>query len=318
MKIVQTLAAICAASALVSLTVPARAAEPAAAVPVQQGTGHRFVCADYSGRKLFIVGADGKVQWEYTDTGPCSDVWGLPNGNILFSTGHGVKEVSLDKKTVFEYRSASEVYACQRLANGNTFVGECNAGRLLEIAPDGKTIVKEVRLLPVGKNGGHSYMRNARVLANGHYLVAHYGEGVVREYAGDGKVLRSIPAPGSPHSATQLANGNVLIATGDRKCPEGPQVFEVDPTGKTVWELKDGDLPGIKFAVMTGFHRLPNGNTVISNWLGHKKFGTAPHLAEVTPDKKVVWTFADHQTMKAVSNVQILDLPATTDAAIVH
>ncbi len=313
MKIVRTLMSICAASVGVTL-----AAEPASPAPIQQRTGHRFVCADYVGHKLFIVGADGKVEWEYTDAGACSDVWGLPNGNVLFSTGHGVKEVSPDKKTVFEYKSASEVYACQRLANGNTFVGECNAGCLREIAPDGKTIVKEVRLLPAGKNGGHSYIRNARVLTNGHYLVAHYGEGVVREYDGAGKGVRCIPAPGGPHSAAQLANGNVLIATGDHKCPEGPRVFEVDPSGKTVWELKDGDLPGIKFAFMTGFHRLQNGNTVISNWLGHKKFGTSPHLAEVTPDKRVAWTFADHQTVKTISSVQILDLPATTDATIVH
>ena len=86
-----------------------------------------------------------------------------------------------DKEVVFEYQSASEIYACQRLPNGNTFIGECNAGRLLEVEPSGK-VVKEIRLLPEGKDGGHLYMRNARRLANGHYLVAHYGDDVVREY----------------------------------------------------------------------------------------------------------------------------------------
>jgi hypothetical protein len=76
-----------------------------------------------------------------------------------------------------------------------------------------------------------------------------------------------------------------------------------------VWEVKDGDLPNIKLFFMTAFQRLPNGNTVISNWVGHKHFGEGPHLIEVTPDKKVVWTFADHQTMKTISSVQLLDLP---------
>src|ERR1035437_7964064 len=85
------------------------------------------------------------------------------------------------KSVVFNYESSSEIYACQRLANGNTFVGECNAGRLLELAPDGK-VIKQIRLLPEGKDGGHPYMRTARRSAHGHYLVTHYGEQVVREY----------------------------------------------------------------------------------------------------------------------------------------
>jgi len=44
-------------------------------------------------------------------------------------------------------------------------------------------IVKEVRILPDSvKDGGHAYMRNARRLDNGNFLVAHYGLKVVREY----------------------------------------------------------------------------------------------------------------------------------------
>ena len=61
---------------------------------------------------------------------------------------------------------------------------------------------------------------------------------------------------------------------------------------------------------MAGLQRLSNGNTVCSNWLGHSQFGNAPHLIEITPDKKVVWTFADHKTMKTVSSIQLLDVPA--------
>lgn len=277
--------------------------------------GHRFACTDYSGQKVFVVGTDGRVEWEMATDGNGNDLWALANGNLLFTTGHGVKEVTPEKKTVFEYVSKSEIYACQRLANGNTFVGECNAGRLLEVAPDGK-IAKEVRLLPAGKDGGHAYYRNARQLADGHYLVAHYGDQAVREYAADGQLVREIPAPGGPHTAVRLANGNTLISCGDMKSETGPRIFEVDPAGKTVWEVKNGDLPGIKLAFITGFQRLPNGNTLMSNWLGHGKFGTAPQLIEVTPEKQVVWTFDDPRTMKTISSVQVLDLPA--EAPIFH
>jgi hypothetical protein len=236
----------------------------------------------------------------------------------LFNTGHGVREVTRKKEVVFDYQSKSEIFACQRLANGNTFIGECNSGRLLEMEPSGR-IAKEVKLLPDGKDGGHSYIRNARRLPNGNYLVCHYGEQVVREYDPDGKELMKIPAPGGPHSVVRLPGGNTLIACGDGKSETGPQVFEADKNGKVVWSIRNGDLPGIKLAFMTGLQRLPNGNTVISNWLGHGKFGTAPHLIEVTRDKKVVWSFADHQTMKTISSVQLLDVPGdVTKGEILH
>ena len=295
-----------AALAILTTQLPGAQEQPVATPkPVQEGTGHHFVCTDYSGGKVFIVNADGKVEWEYA-TGSCNDVWALPNGNLLFNTGHGVKEVTRQKTVVFNYESSSEIYACQRLPNGNTFVGECNTGRLLELAPDGK-VVKQVRLLPEGKDGGHVFMRNARQLANGNYLVTHYGEQVVREYDSEGRKVRDIPAPGGPHSVIRLPNGNTLIACGDM--PGGHRVTEVDKEGQTVWEVKENELPGISLKFMTGLQRLPNGNTVISNWLGHGQFGKAPHLIEVTRDKRVLWTFSDHQTMKTVSSIQLLDVP---------
>ncbi len=293
--------------------------------PAQTGQGHPFACADYYQGKVFIVSAQGQVEWEYK-AGSCADLWVLPNGNLLFNTHFGVAEVTRDKKIVFNYtgspvkhnvkqkdgslkeeESPSEVFTCQRLANGNTFVGECNTGRLLEVAPDGKTIVKEVRLLPEGANGGHGFMRNARVLANGNYLVAHMDSRVVKEYDPNGNVVRKIPTKGGPYSAVRLPDGNTLIACGEG--PSKAQVFEVDQGGRVVWEITNDDLPGIQLAFMTGLQRLPNGNTVMSNWLGHGKFGQAPHVIEVTRDKKVVWTFADHKAVSTVSSIQVLDVP---------
>ncbi len=267
---------------------------------------HRFVCTDYTQGKIFVVGQDGQAEWSY-DAPDANDVWVLPNGNLLFNTGHGVKEVTREKKVVFSYESDAEIYACQRLRNGNTFIGECSSGRLLEVSPAGK-VVKEIRLLPAGESGGHTYMRNARRLANGNYLVCHYGGKAVREYDSQGKLLREIPVPGGAHSAVRLPNGNTLIAGADSGGVPAA-VFEVTPAGETVWSVSGDELPGLSLKFMGGLQRLPNGNTVMSNWLGHGNFGKAPHLIEVTRDKKVVWTFADHRTMKTISSVQLIDIP---------
>lgn len=266
-------------------------------------TGRAFACTDYTQGKVFLIAADGTVAWQYKTT-KCNDLWVLPGGNVLFNTGRGVKEVDRAGQVVFAYESSSEIYACQRLDNGNTFVGECNSGRLLEIEPAGR-IVKEVRLLPAGRDGGHLYMRNARRLANGHYLVTHYGEQVVREYDADGKTVLTIPAAGGPHSAARLPNGHTVISCGD--LPGGARIFEVDRAGKTVWQVQGDDLPGISLKFIAGFHRLPNGNTVFANWLGRGQFGRAPHVIEVTWDKRVVWTFADHANLRTVSSVHVLD-----------
>jgi hypothetical protein len=301
--------------------------------PVQSGQGHRALVGDYSGGKVCIIDADGKVEWQYPAKN-ANDAWMLPNGNVLFNSGRGVKEVTPAKEIVFEYESKGEVYTCQRLPNGNTLVGDCIEGQLLEVDPAGK-VVKTIDLpkpqlavtpaenpaqaakkgkkkKPVKKRGPspmHSYMRDARQLANGNYLVSHIADQVAREYDPSGKLLREIPAPGGAHSAIRLPNGNTLISCGDKSKTATVKVLEVDPAGKVVWSLDADELPGIKLCFMTGLQRLPNGNTVMTNWLGHGNNRKSAHIIEVTPAKEVVWTHQDFDAIKTATCIQVLDLP---------
>jgi hypothetical protein len=280
-----------------------------------QGLAHPFLCADYTGGKVFLFSREGRVQWEWPAPN-CNDVWVLPGGNFLFTTGHGAREVTRSNQVVFDYQSQSEIYACQRLPDSNTFIGECNAGRLLEVSPSGK-IVKEIKLLPEGADGGSGYMRNARRLPNGNYLVAHYNAQVVKEYDSQGRVVREIPAAGRPHSVCRLPNGNTLVSCGDAE--GGSRIFEVDPQGKTVWQVRGDEIPGVSIKFVAGFQRLPNGDTVFANWLGHGQFGKAPQMIEVTPSKQVVWTFSDTNTLRTISSLQLLDVPGdVTKGEIFH
>lgn len=267
-----------------------------------------FACTDYTQGKVFIISSEGKFLWEYP-ADRCNDLWVLPNGNLLFNTGNGVKEVTREKKVVFSYESKSEIYACQRLPNGNTFVGECNTGFLLEVSPEGN-IVKKIQLLPEGATGDHAYMRNARKLLNGNYLVAHYGLDIVCEYDSTGHLVREIPVKGGPHSVIRVPNGNTLIACSDHNGE--PRIVEVDKTGKNVWQITKDELPGISLKFMTGMEVLPNGNLVFTNWLGHNQFGKAPHAFEITRDKHVVWTYSDTTITKTISGIQLLDASGKT------
>src|SRR5262245_29618652 len=56
--------------------------------------------------KVSIVGADGKVEWEYPGKCDGHDLALLPSGNVLLALGPAtVAEVSRDKKVVWKYES---------------------------------------------------------------------------------------------------------------------------------------------------------------------------------------------------------------------
>jgi len=264
--------------------------------------GHPFACADYAGGRVCLISAKGEVEWDWPAPAT-ADVWVLPSGNVLFSHHDGAMEVTRDKRVVWEYKTApgGEVYTCQRLPNGDTLVGELEPCRLIEVGPDGQ--IHKAIAVPTNV-AQHARFRNARKLPNGHYLVPCTGEGMVKELDGEGEVVSSLPVPGNPFCAVRLPNGNTLIGCGD-----GHLLLEVDRAGKTVWQVGENDLPGIPLRFVAGVQRLPNGNTVVCNWLGHGFIGNGTHLFEVTPDKQVVWKVDDHKLFKAIAGVQILDVP---------
>ena len=267
----------------------------------EEPASHPFLCGDYTGGRVCIVARAGHVEWETPAPGVC-DVWLLPSGNILFTHSRGVKEVTRDKKVVWEYQTApgNEVYTCQRLPNGDTLVGELGPCQLVEVGPDGK-VHKTVKVPTQAAT--HGQFRNARKLANGHYLVPCTTEGVVKELDGDGSVTWSVRVKGNPFCAVRLANGNTLVGCGD-----GHLLVEVDREGKTVWQIEENDLPGIPLRFVAGVQRLPNGNTVFCNWLGHGHIGDGTHLVEVTPAKQVVWKNDDHKAFRTISTVHLLDV----------
>ncbi|HET9571573.1 MAG TPA: hypothetical protein VFP20_09235 [Bacteroidales bacterium] len=264
---------------------------------------HAFACTDYTQGKVFIFNNKKQIIWEYPAE-TCNDLWVLPNGNLLFNDGKSVKEVSRDKKIVWEYHSDSEIYACQRLPNGNTFIGECTAARLLEVNPKG-VVVKNIRLLPDSVKGNHGYMRNARKLANGNYLVAHYNSDKICEYDSTGSLVWELPVTGGPHSVLRLPNGNTLVACTDHK--GDPGIVEFNPQKQIVWQVRKDDLPGISLKFVAGFQKLPNGNILLTNWLGHNNLGKAPHALEITPAKKVVWMYNEHVFVKTMSSIFLMD-----------
>ncbi len=288
------------------VTVLAMAALASTTLSEQTGTVRRVLAADSSTHRLAIVGADGKLEWEIK-VGAIHDAHILPNGNILLQQGWTkVQEVTPDKQVVWEYDAPQanagqrvEVHAFQRLDNGFTMIAESGPSRIIEVDKDGA--VKHEMKLKVEQPSAHSDTRLVRKLASGNYLVAQEHDGCVREYDPAGKVVWEFAVPlfgkerkgghgpegfgNSVFSATRLANGNTLIGAGN-----GHSILEVTPAKEIIWKIEQNDLPGITLAWVARVVRLANGNTIIGNCHGGPD---NPQIIEITPGKKVVWTWKD-------------------------
>lgn len=267
---------------------------------------HSFLA---TGGETRIVDGEGQVTWKYPKG--TRDGWVLPNGNLLLAVskdrgeypGGAVVEVTRAGEKVFEWKGTqSEVNTVQALANGNIMATEAGPmPRIVEINREGKVVV-EVPITSQTTNH-HMESRMTRKLPNGNYLVPQLLDKVVREYDPQGKVVWEFKAPEEPKkawpfTAIRLPNGNTLITLTN-----GNMVVEADAAGKIVWQVSNADLPAALLNDPCGAHRLPNGNTVICSYaIGADR----TKLVEVTPEKKVVWTFSEPRG-GGIHEVQILD-----------
>lgn len=266
-----------------------------------------FYCTDYTGGKVYRF-EDGRIAWSH-DAPLSNDLWVLPGGNILFTAGDEVLELTPAGELVFDYKSQSKIFACQRLANGNTFVGECTAGRLLEISPKGK-VVRSLSIAPEGADDG--FIRNARRLDNGHYLVAHYSGKRVVEYDRKGRVVWEAEVPGGAHSVARTPSGHTIVAATDKA--RDPQVIEFDSKGQVVWTLSNADFQGEPLKFMSGFQYLPESDTfVLTNWQGHNVRQRGPDILWVSRDKTLLGSYKVSAGLQTVSSVFV---PATSSPAI--
>jgi hypothetical protein len=285
------------------------AAPPEKAPPVQEsatGIQHSFLAL---GGETYLLTDDNQITWKYPAN--TRDGFVLPDGHFLLAVsknkelpGGGAVELTRDGKVVWQFKGTqSEVNTVQKVDPDRYMLTEAgNKPRILEVDREGKIVV-EVPIQAQTANH-HLQTRMSRKLANGNYLVPQLLDKVVREYAPDGKIVWEAHTPDDPKecwpfTAIRLENGNTLTT-----CTHGKTVVEFDKDGKIVWQLSNSDLPEPLLIDPCGAQRLPNGNTVITSY-GSNKPG-AVKMLEVTPDKKLVWTYRDSKS-HGIHEFQILD-----------
>lgn len=243
---------------------------------------------------------DGRVEWSYPAAS--REGWVLPDGNVLLAVSKGGKTpggaaVEIRRGTggaadeiVWRHDGTqAEVNSIQKTPEGTYVLTEAGPNpRLLEIAADGK--VQREFPLACQKPNAHMQSRMARKQADGTYLVPHLLDFAIIRYAADGREMSRIDThvPGEPKvnswpfTAIALPDGGILAGLTN-----GNRVVEFDAAGKLRWEVTAADTAGA-INDACGIQRLPNGSTMIASYRIGKD---GVKLLEVTPDRKLAWTW---------------------------
>jgi hypothetical protein len=278
-----------------------------------------FYAGEAKTRDMYIVRA-GAVTWSYHDStgkGEISDAVLLSSGNILFAHQFGVTLITPDKQMLWNYDAppSCEIHTAQPIGtNYVIFIQNGPEPRLFVANLATGKMERDLPLLVGNPKSTHGQFRHARLTDSGTYLVAHMDMRKVVEYDDSGRQVWSADAPGGAWSAVRLKNGNTLVC--------GKVVREIDSKGETVWQFTSADVPDYKFDSMQMATRLPNGDTLINNWVNQWNGTIDPSSApvqalEITPDKKVVWALRSWSdpNLGPSTTIQLLDEPGVPEKA---
>jgi len=210
----------------------------------------------------------------------------LPSGNYLCSSHHFVRELAPDGKTVWEFRVQApvELKTCVPLPNGDVMTVDADKMELVQLTDQGKRMAKRIPVPTDAKATSHNRYNLLRRTAAGTFLLALRAEKAFVEVDESGKELWRHPVPDLPTVAERLDNGNTLMSWRGG-------IIEATPSHEVVWEIKKADITEFPVIIFGGFHRFPNGNTLIANSDWHYKTvgENRVQVFEVTREKKVVW-----------------------------
>jgi HEAT repeat protein len=211
----------------------------------------------------------GKVRWQIQGLQYATDAQILPGDRVLIVEQQASRVSERDRKgAILWQKNVPNPLACQRLANGQTFIA--TRQNLLVVDRDGKEVFSHLRpamnIASAGRlRNGHygivtydsqyieidgtgkevrtvalpvlqNHVQFVEFLPHERFLVAMHGNNQVAEYDLTGKMVWEAKVQ-APSSATRLPNGNTLVASGSQR------IIELNRAGQTVWEAKENIRP---------------------------------------------------------------------------
>ncbi len=251
---------------------------------------------------------EGKVAWSFDLPAHdhLEDCTMLSNGSVVFAYGAGASIVRQDKKIIWTYEAppGTEIRTAYPIDRDRVLVMQSgDPATVMVINTLTGSIEQQVSFDTANPKDPHDQFGHVRLTPSGNYLAAHLDLNRVMEYTPDGRAVWGVRAD-TPWSAVRLRNGDTLIGGG-----KSGYVREVDKSGKTVWEIRRDDLPGLLLEEVREVTRLANGNTLINNYAPDGSKTGAPQVVEVTPQKKLFWVLRNYQVLGPAISTQLLDDP---------
>jgi hypothetical protein len=320
MRVKRIIFAVCGCVLAVIETAGAEFAQTESTPPdvgVLPGKGlaqHDFLFAgEAKNRRVFII-RKGRVVWSYDDPsgrGEISDAVLLSNGNVLLAHQYAVKLISPEKRILWNLDApkGTEIHTAVPIGHEYVLYVQNGDPALVRVVNITSGEAKKEFRVPVGNpKNPHGHFRHARLTAPGTLLLAHMDLNKISEYNSNGQEVWSLPCEG-PWGVTPLKNGNFLVV-GKK------DIREIKPGGETVAIFTREDALPYKLSSLQLAWRLPNGNTLINNWVNEWSGPidrTHPPIqaVELTPQKQLVWvlrSWADPDLGPATT-IQVLDEP---------
>jgi hypothetical protein len=213
---------------------------------------------------------------------------------ILVSLDKGYGEFDLVDGTRLAFiQGYSIISGACRLPDGTTALA--NENQIIVVNSTGA----RVRNIPIP--AGANLRAINRDPATGHYWFSK--DSLVYEVTDQGaQVWRAnMGATAKGYAVWWRAGGGAYATTGDPST-----VVEIDAAGSIIKTIggKGATWPFLDF--FSGFVRLPNGNFVVANWLGHiAPAADAPEVVEFNSNNQLVWRWGNQTLAAVITNVYV-------------
>jgi hypothetical protein len=271
-------------------------------------------CACSKHEKLLIGGAgwqqiaiidkkSGEIEWKHALAAgeECNDVDRNRKGEILYAYKQGVRLITRDGETVWDYKAKEneEAYTASVLESGNYLIALCGMpARIVELDDKGEA-VKEITFNTATFDIGDQFRRIIKTPQNT-YLVPLMYKHKVSEINGDGRYTKSILCYGSPNSVKLADNGNWIVSCGDAR-----SYIEINPATKKVEKtVETTSLNWGALLQVSELVRYKNGNTLVANsGMPGGDNQSQPMLLEIDSTNHIVWRMPFNPAIENITTV---------------
>ena len=281
--------------------------------PVDEILPFELMICDYVQFKLCRVDRSGSVVWEHKPSGKVWDFVLTDDDRVIFpiiTDSQEVRCIDFQKNIIWSWPYAAdyrEIINITRNRSQLVISGQVPPQAIL-MNLSGE--IQSTLPIPAKYTHHHGQLGNVYAVGDDHYLAQLWGEGTAVEVDSRGrevwrfqvsKTARGRYPAGTVQDVLRLKNGNTLIACGTQA-----RLLEVDRTGKVVWEFDGKTDPNLNFTNACGLQQLRDGSILVTNFLRGNS-GRGAHAFRLSPQKKITWTWSDHENFTATSQVWAIE-----------